>query len=240
MVTVVKKVFYVILTLLLWLLLDGETQVLAMNMGFSTTRMELNAQQEFLENIALRRIDDAPRKTAIECFDVNENELIAIGTEIAEKKYVSIYNTEGMFQYGYAFQSNGAFDVQWDADDVLIYFVRSDVAAAFDDRGACIWMRRIENTAENSTYWNHVVRARQKEVGTNRYLVRNDMGVFNLFASAYGQLIKFDETGNETVLYDVTAMQKTRIMTATIGVLLLGACIVWILGRYVLKMREGL
>ena len=61
---VVKKVFYVILTLLLWLLLDGETQVLAMNMGFSTTWMELNAQQEFLENIALRRIDDAPRKTA--------------------------------------------------------------------------------------------------------------------------------------------------------------------------------
>lgn len=66
------------------------------------------------------------------------------------------------------------------------------------------------------------------------------MGIFNLFASAYGQLIKFDEMGNETVLYDVTAMQKTRIMTATIGVLLFGACIVWILGRYVLKTREGL
>ena len=240
MVTVVKKIFYVMLTLLLWLLLEGKTQAFAMNGGFSMTWMDAKAQQEFLENIALRRIDDAPRKTAIECFDVNENELIAIGTEIAEKKYVSIYNTEGMFQYGYVFQSSGAFDVQWDKDYVLIYFVRSDVAAAFDDQGTCIWMQRIEDTAENDAYWNHIVRARQKEIGENRYLVRNDMGIFNLFASAYGQLIKFDETGNETVLYDVTAMQKTRIMTATIGVLLFGACIVWILGRYVLKTREGL
>ena len=76
-----------------------------------------------------------PQKNPIECFSVNENGEIAIGCSDSEQKTVCIYADNGKFQYGYSFECSGSFGIEFENNNLNIYFVRSDVAIAVNQMG---------------------------------------------------------------------------------------------------------
>lgn len=195
------------------LLLQTGINSLVIAAGFVTEKIDQEEQKTFLSNIHLSMLDTDKKTDPIHCFDVNENGNIALGFDNSNTKVINVYNSKGAFLYGYSFESCGSFGIEWDSDDLKIYFVRSDIAAAFDKNGICKDVTQIQDSLENNSYWNRVVYATKRTKGDGQYLLKNDMGIFNIITTSYSQLLYVDETGKETILYDVNDRQKTRVIT---------------------------
>lgn len=217
---------------------SGCINALAMNTGFSTEEMNSEEQHTFLSNINLTLISDEPQKSTFTCFDVSESGQVVIGFANAQKKYISVYDATGGFQYGYVFNCNQSFGVQWDSANLIIYFVRSDVAASFDSNGDNVELRTIEDTADNNSYWNRCVFSKEKMINTNRYTAKNNMGILNMFASSYSQLLKTDSNGNETIIYDAGTTQTAQTVLFIIAVLIFAAIVIALVIRQFLRAKR--
>ncbi len=191
-----------------------------MNTGFSTEDMESGDQQIFLSNVKLSLITEEPEKQAITCFDVNDDGLVAVGSKDLTKKIVSVYDSAGTFQYGYTFDCSGSFGLEWDDHNIILYFARSNVAALFDASGSNLELKIIQNTTNNDDYWNHFVEATTRTMNEEQYIMRNHMGLLNLFASSYSQLIKIDGDENIIHIYDVGSEYNIKFMVVFVVVIL--------------------
>ncbi len=232
-----KKVIFISLIISL-IIFSGSISAFAMNTGFSTREMNSEDQHTFLSNINLTLISDEPQKSTFTCFDVSESGQVAIGFANDQNKYISVYDANGKFQYGYVFNCNQSFGVQWDSANLIIYFVRSDVAASFDSNGANVESRTIEDTADNNSYWNRCVFSKEKTIDTNRYTAKNNMGILNIFASSYSQLLKTDSNGNETIIYDGGTTQTAQTVLFIIAVLIFAALVTALVIRRFLRAKR--
>ena len=237
----IRTVFAILLILTLML---NVKDVFAMDTGFSTEPLSEADKNNFLSNANISILDTEPKKEAIECFDVNEEGMIAIGSGGSVEKTIAIYDMAGSFQYGYKFNTYGSFGVEWDKNKIIIYFVRSDVAVALSSAGEVESILKILDTSENNSYWNSFVLSPKRTVGRYEYILKNDMGVLNFFTSSYSQLVAIDSAGESNVLYDVNLdqMYKTILIFAAV-VLAIGItifaivreCIKWNQQRYTEK-----
>lgn len=233
----IRCVFTILLILLL--LANGGLEVLAMNTGFSTESLSEDDIDTFLKNVNISMLEDEPQKKTIECFDVNENGAIAVGFSGSENKTVCIYTSDGNYQYGYSFECYGSFGVELDKNILLIYFVRSDVAIAVNPMGEVEDILKIQNTIENTSYWNNCVFSTRRKIGDTEYILKNDLGVFNLFASSYSQLIVINTNGEESIVYDVTSDHFFNMVTISIGALVLVClAVAVVIGKFI-KLKRG-
>ena len=185
----------------------------AMNTGFSTEQKSEEKKETFISNIELSFVEEEPDKTSIVCFDVNSDGMIAIGQASFEQKRVCVYSSEGDFQYGYTFHSSGDIGVEWDGNNLNIYFVRSSVIISVDPDGEILDVLDVPDSSENNSYKNHFIDSTERTVGDTTYTIRNDMGIFNWCASSYSQLVVTDAAGKETLLYDVNSAQLAKYLT---------------------------
>lgn len=190
--------------------------VFAINTGFSTEELSENDRSTFASNINISVLKEKPVDRAIECFDVSENGMIAIGQDGIEEKVLCVYSSDGEFQYGYTFNCTQSFGVEWDGQDINIYFVRSDVLLTVNKEGEIIDIVKVQNTTENNTYRNYMLCSTERTSGDTKYTIRNDMGFLNAFSSSYSQLIVTKSTGEEIILYDVNSDQLTKTLTVFI------------------------
>ena len=224
----------IIISVFIW---NGSVNALAMNTGFSMEKMEHSEQENFLSNINLRLVTEEPEISSIECFDVNDNELVAVGSKNLSKRIVSVYAPDGTFKYGYAFECDGDFGIEWDDNNIIIYFVRSDVAALFDELGNNLEMQIIQDTMDNDSYWNHSVFSKQRTINGNKYTMRNN-GLLCFFSSSYSQLIKTDTQGNVKIIYDNSVAYTIEFIIKVIGVILFVALVVFIVVFQFFKRRK--
>ncbi len=235
-----KRFMRFLITFLISLLfLCQNITVFALNTGFFLQPLSDEEKNAFEPNIDISLLEKEPTKRAIKCFDVNENNLIAIGSSVSEKKTIAIYNSEGVFQYGYEFDSSGRFGVEWDNDNIIIYFVRSDVACSVSPTGTIESFSKIENTFENNSYWNDFVFSENRTVGESEYTIKNDMGLFNIFASSYSQLEIKDSNGEPNIIYDVNSDQLLKTILGFIGVVIFSGTVIGILARYLCKQQKS-
>jgi hypothetical protein len=187
-------------------------KVNAMYTGFKTNDLPSEEKNMFISNINILSIDEEPVKTPITCFDVNSNQLIAIGQNTSDRKTICVYSNKGTFQYGYTFNCSGDFGLEWDEENLNIYFVRSGVIVSVTPKCEVLGVFEIQNTIENNSYVNHFIHATERTMNNTEYFIRNNMGPLNLFASSYSQIIVKDSTGTESIIYDVGSMQLTKII----------------------------
>lgn len=227
-----KRIQYIFTTILLLILLFiGETEASAVNTFFPTQSLPENDRKTLLENVNISMLADEPPQKAIKCFSVNEDGLIAIGCGNSENKTVCIYTNDGVFKYGYSFKCSGSFGIELDKSVLNIYLVRSDVAIAVNSTGEVEGVLKIQNTSENNAYWNNCVFSTKREIGDTEYFLKNDMGIFNLFASSYSQLIVTNKNGEESIIYDVNSTHFSNVALAvavvTMFICLAGAVVIW-------------
>lgn len=71
----------------------------------------------------------------------------------------------------------------------------------------------------------------KREIGDTEYFLKNDMGIFNLFASSYSQLIVTNKNGEESIIYDVNSTHFSNVALAvavvTMFICLAGAVVIW-------------
>ncbi|MBQ9744295.1 MAG: hypothetical protein IJW19_04130 [Clostridia bacterium] len=196
------------------------------NEGFVTESVTEEEKNTVLKNISISKITKEPERQPIECFDVNENGEIAIGIYTTKEKIICIYSDDGTFQYGYKFYTSGNFGVELKESNLYIYLVRSDIAIGIAPSGEIIEMSKIQNTSENNSYWNNYVSSNKRIVGDKVYILKNDMGIFNLFSPSYSQLIVQDGNGNQNIIYDVNSSQLTKNIIILLSILAFSAIVI--------------
>ena len=209
-----------------------------MDMGFSTESMPEDEIETFLKNVNISILENEPSKKAIDCFDVNENGEIAIGSSDFENQTVCVYTNDGNFIFGYSFECTGNFGIELDKDVINLYFVRSDVAVTINPTGEIERVCRIQNTAENNSYWNNCVFATKRRIGDTEYTLKNDMKIFNVFASSYSQLITTSQNGEESIIYDVNSAEFVKTALAFTGVLIFVGLVVSVVISQFIKLKR--
>ena len=234
-----KRVYICLLILLFGTLCGSNISVYAMEtQGFETEEMSINDIELFLGNVNLFLLNAEPSKKPIKCFDVNEQGMIAIGTQEGSNKTIAIYSEAGIFQYGYRFQTDGSFGVELSNEELKIYFVRSDVAVSINLLGEIQYVSRICDTSENNTYWNRYVRATSRSVGEYQYVLKNDVGILGIFASTYSQLYRTDSLGNEQLIYNANSIQFFNILIMFFGILVFVCIVVTVIIKEFKKLQR--
>lgn len=234
----VRCVFTVLLLLLL--LINGGVEASAMNTGFSTESLPEDDIDIFLKNVNISILSDEPQKKAIDCFAVSEKGMIAIGCSDSKNKTVCIYTNDGNFQYGYSFECNGNFGIDLDENILNIYFVRSDIAIAVNPMGEVENILKIKNTSENNAYWNNCVFLNSRKIGNTEYSLKNDMGLLNIFASSYSQLIITNINGEESIMYDVSSAQFSNVIAVLIAVIIFICIVVAVVVWQFIKLKHNI
>ena len=207
----------------------GNFDAQAMNTGFSVKEISLEEWEDFAEVLNIEMLDAPINNEPFECYDINENGLIALGIK-TRYTAICVYDQQGEFQNGFSFDCTGTYKIEWDSDNIIIYLVRSNIAASFDKHGECVGLAEIEDLDEN---WAHgrSFDSRYRTVGNTEYVCKNDIGFLNIFASSYSQLVRIDENGVETMLYDVNDTQLARSITSFVLILLFAISVFTILIR---------
>lgn len=131
----------------------------------------------------------------IKCFDVNEDGCYAIGYR---NNTIHVYDSLGTFQYGYRFDTDGTYGIALKENSIVIYLGRSNTAVEIDQTGKCIDAEKVNYSKD---IVDNVMNRTCKQIGNVNYYLERDIGIFN---GDYSRLVKADEQGTKTVLYDVT------------------------------------
>ena len=235
----VKRGRFFLLFVFILVIFTNEIKVNAMHTGFKTNELSSEEKDMFISNINVLSIDEEPPQKSITCFDVNSNHLIAIGQNSSDRKTICVYSNDGAFQYGYTFNCSGDFGVEWDDENLNIYFVRSGVIVSVTPKCEVLDVFEIQNTIENNSYVNHFVHATKRKIDNYEYCIRNNMGLLNLFSSSYSQIIVKDGTDTESIIYDVGSMQLTKtIVTISLICVCVFAAVAVIIWQFI-KLRRG-
>lgn len=223
--------------LILIVLFAYVTEVSAMNTGFKTSNLSAEEKNKFISNSSIALIKEEPEKKSVICFDVNNNNLIALGQNTTDRKTICIYSSNGVFQYGYTFACSGDFGIEWDENDLNIYFVRSGVLVSVSPNGEVIDVVKVENTTENNSYVNHFIHTTERAVGETTYSIKNNMGILNWVATSYSQVAVTDIAGEEIIIYDVSSRQRVNTVIPIIAVLLCFSVAIITIFRYFIKLK---
>lgn len=190
----------------------GSIHASAINTGFETTELTPAECEKIKKNLSFSFLSEPPEAHTISCFDINEDGRIAIGTETTSAGRILVYTPEGQFMYGYFFDLDQSYGIEWDKENLLVYLVRSSLVVSLDKNGEIVEIREIKNTIKNNDYWNHIVFAKEREALGKRYVLQNDMGFFNWFASAYAQLMVTNADGSTKMIYDINRAYTIEVV----------------------------
>ena len=230
----IKKYALFLIVIFMVALFIGVVDVNAINTGFQTIDIPIEEKKAFLSNVDIQLINEEPTKKSIACFDVNSNHFIAVGQETldAEKNKICVYSDEGVFQYGYSFNCSGSFGVEWDEENLNIYFVRSAMIVSVSQTGEILEAVEVQNTVENNSYVNHFIHATERTIDDTEYSIGNDMGILNWIAPSYSQITVKDISGAENIIYDVnSSLLSTTIVVLVIIFVFFSTAIVLVLRR---------
>ena len=181
---------------------------------FITDPLTDEEQAKIIENVPVKKIENLDWTNPIQSFDVNEDEMILLLFNRSDEYAVCVYNSDFEFQYGFSFNAYGTVACEWSGNDIMVFFVRSDIYAKLDINGQWAEFYRVPLTAENNRLINSLFDKEEVSVKNIRYKIQNDMGILNLLQvdNNHSQLIKIDKNNNETILYDINRLQTTRTL----------------------------
>ena len=215
---------------------------------------------QHISEIHLERINQEPWKDRIRCFDVDERNYIAIGTKQGSDNYITIYDSDGYYQYAFRFENIYGFSICWRDENIVLFCsqIEFDVLFLIDPYGDILDVYEIQDEGMKTS--NGVIFSKQREKTINGYTYslepnRGIRGLFYQLTSSYPKLIRADDQGNKTIIYTADSIfVKTEIPIAIwiIVIVLVLIIAIWInilivgnklkledLERYGIPVRES-
>ena len=181
----------------------------------ATEKIEENLKNEFLSNIAIELVENDKSLKSLSCFDISEDGLIMLCGENSTEKTICVYNSDMSFKYGYTFTSSGKVGCEFnDNSDVVVYFIRSDIAIVFDQKANCIDIYGIPTTSDNNDYLNHEVFAKSRAFQDKKYALTND-GIFKILPDYTELVVK----NSDNVVSTIFEVPKTEIIIKILFIL---------------------
>lgn len=228
--------YFLSFLLLILLMFVNVFEVFAMNTGFTVVDSFTEEEKEHIISVTnLKLLKDEPINEAIQCFDVNEDGLIAIGTIHMDERYICVYSSDGIFQYGYRFDDPGSFTVEFKDENVNIYFSRSQIVVSVSPKGEIIEIAKVQDTIDNDDYRRYLIYPGIREARDKKYIPKKDMGIFNYIGVTYSQLVVIDSMGNEKIIYDVNSKMFTRTLVTFITILIALTIVIVALSKLFIK-----
>ena len=235
------KVLRVFLTVFCFIFIVSAFQpVLAYGGGINTEEMPKVEQESFLESACINVFETEPEKREIISFDVNENGLIAIGTEINNNKCICVYSENMIFQYRISFICAGAFGFEWNGNDIEIYFVRSNANVIVDRQGNIKSVRSYLDDAEANDYFIHVLNVTERNINGAKYTLKTNSEK-DVFLKPYSfPILSVSKTGeDEKILYDVSGKYSKTNALKTFGDVFLISFVLIILAVNFVKLYRN-
>lgn len=146
----------------------------------------------------------------ITCFDANDDGLVAVGLD----DRVAIYDSNGLFKYGYSFSTTGTFYVEWEGSNLWIYLEKSDVGILLDRQANCLKCINIHDSHSEDCHWRELTYT-QRKIGDDIYRLRNR------------KITKTDGEGQIRTILDTSIVWKVQVVFAIIVIAGLCAVIWW-------------
>ena len=215
--TQIRKMI-VALCVVAFVFLVSPTANAAVTLGFSTKSLPEEEKVDFIDGIGLKLIHNDGKKNGIECFDVNKNGMVALAFQSAPNGWIYVYDANGEFQYGYSFQVNGEYGIEFYKEYLAIYFSRGDYIVLCDSSGSCIDVQVKLYPNQNHERAKEILKRSTKELDNKQYVLERDIP----YGDAYSRCVVIDEQGTRTVLLDNTIehMPRQIFEIATLAVLL--------------------
>jgi len=170
----------------------------------STQFLASEKKAEAIERIRLQLIRDDRIKAGIQCFDVNNDGMVALAFQAYSRGWIYVYNADGEFQYGFRFITNGDFGIDFYQEHLAIYFARGNMIAIYDSMGNCIDIREEPDSKLNSYRFREILNRSHKEMNGKWYTLERDVPFFD----SYSRCVVVNDQGVKTVLYDVSVMHN--------------------------------
>ena len=208
-----KRRYLFLCVMLVFVLLANSIDANAMNTGFSTEDMSEEDRNSFISHVDFSLLTTEPTRINLDCFVVTEQGKIAAVQTGYGRKTVCVYAADGSFLYGYSFICEQSLAVEWDADRLNLYFVRSGIIMSVDPNGNIGEMKRVPDTTDNGIYDN-LLRKSKRVVGDVTYQLKKDKWL----ALSFSQLVVIDAAGVETVLYKSDVAEPKSIKSIFVRV----------------------
>lgn len=171
----------------------------------------------------IQPIETASIMNGITCFDVSNSGEIAIGIDWASNSVIYVYDSQGVFQYGFSFYVDGDYGIAY-CDNLLgIYCIRGDTIMFCDNSAACLDVRTL--SSDELGYWQakEILNRVSKEMGGKRYVLERDINI----GDSYSRLVEIDEQGVRTVLYDATPEHNIGQILGLSAIIIFFLFVVW-------------
>ena len=172
--------------------------------GFITTGCVDEEKDTIIDNINLEIVTDEYLVSGIQCFDVREDGVYALAFDAGSNSRISVYDSDGSFQYGYKFNANGDFAVEFYEEAVAIYFSRGDILAVYDPTGVCQEIRKISNTRQNHIYAKEILDRGYKRISDKEYNLERDLEI----GDSYSRFVIVNEHKERQVMFDVSTEHR--------------------------------
>ena len=198
-----KKHFAISIIILLWFFLFWNVlTVNASNFTYSTDSIDSDSKTEYLQTMNLQLLTDEPVISSIQCISANDNGMIAVVSCDCE---IIVYSFDGQFLYGYSFERNGAYGIQWEKNYIQICDVRSDTVATFDSLGKNIDVQYIIQSDDYSSNW--------LRVQNNRYCMIDNIEFQIIDDGVTEKLIKKDVDNHTSIICQSTTSPSHGFIT---------------------------
>ena len=191
------------------------------NHGRIGNMARIYSAKEFYDSISFREIEPTENMGKIVSFDVANQILLAFSSQ-----KIAVCDTSGKILKAFEYQTYGNYYVQWCGDDIQIYFVRGDSLLTVTQDGelaSCIAVN--PDRATNETSIQKLEHKTTCEISGVTYKIQKGRPILELLSGyKYTQMVKIDNTGRETILYDCTAQYSSE--TPTIIVLIIMCCLI--------------
>ena len=227
------------ITLLLFVFITSNH--LASNQALVKHPVDENEKSYLISSINLTRTDKNI-VSEVDCFDVNDEGVIATGIGLENaKKYIRVFTEDNEFLYGFFFYTTGAFLLEWDGENLCIYLVRSGCYVTINSNGDILDIEEIELTKNNRKYINNVLWATEKTVGNKTYSLKDGEGIHTIFIATYSRL-HITENGVEKVIIlnenPVDSFESGPWLFVILYAWIFVATIILCIGRIINKIRK--
>ena len=174
----------------------------------------LQRQKEIFEAIEIQPLEAYAPEYPIVGFDIRQDGYLLLGVQGSGntgQNEIYIFNPQGQYEYGFAFQCTGLYFVRWNGENAQLYFVRGDTLAELDREG-----NRVDVQNLSFAQWNAIEpqlrRSRIKKNGYT-YVIEKANGVAGCLADSYARIVRLGPEGTREVIYDVGQAFETRANT---------------------------